>query len=167
LTSLHQFIINSAVDNAAIKRLSDLARANLAWRVRTMGRWGFTKQRFTPLYFDAGSALVFDSEHFHQDFDGVFSLASEGGDRSKFHNILCNTCFCCCHSAGLALELGKFSFVCHLSRQGSADENDIKHEDAKWPEGRCPTDAYVPRRRAGTPLDFVVASGLNTTSLFT
>ena len=82
-----------------------------------------------------------------------------GGDRTKRHNLLRNSVFHFCLSAGLSPELEKPNLLNARPHQGAFPENGVNQSPQ---DSRRPADVFLPRWRAGLPaaLDFAVTSGL-------
>ena len=91
-------------------------------------------------------------------------VCSNGGDRTKRHNMIRNCTYHCCASAGLAPELEKPGLLQPRPLQGALPEDGIKRDR---PEARRPADIFLPRWRNGSAvaLDFAVTSGLRPSTI--
>ena len=91
-------------------------------------------------------------------------VCSNGGERTKRHNLLRNHVYHFCAGAGLAPELEKPGLLMPRPYMGALPEDGKAVED---PSARRPADVFLPRWRHGTPvaLDFAVTSGLRSDSV--
>ena len=87
-----------------------------------------------------------------------------GGDRTKRHNLVRNSCYHECAAAGLSPEYEKPGLLRPRPAQGALPEDGVRRDN---PEARRPADVYLPRWRRGVPvaLDFAVTSGLRASAV--
>ena len=87
-----------------------------------------------------------------------------GGDRTKRHNILRNSFWHFCFSAGLAPELEKPGLLQPRPLQGFLLEDGVRRDN---PDARRPAYVYLPRFHQGSAVcfDFAVTSGMRSSNL--
>ena len=186
--NIQQRLLSSSLDQGVLRKFNDPSQTNLSFRAHMSllglegaGIWlhaipsealgtKIAPSLFTVMLKRRLRMPIFSEEFFCPLCDAVMDVWADhalvcscGGDRTKRHNILRNTCVRLANSAGWRPEAEKPGLLRPRPVLGGrCEDGSMDGEGSRGPEARRPADVFVPCWDLGgsAALDFAVTSGL-------